>query len=82
MDTLFRAMRVDVLKIDVEGFEEHVLRGAAGLLSDPSRRPRLICLEPNAVLTFLAGLRYGLRAVSGEPTERIQNYGHVFAYST
>lgn len=93
LDTLFRTTRVDILKIDVEGFEEHVLRGAAELLSDPARRPRLICLEvhpyawntadtaPEAVLTLLRGSRYRLCTVSGEPLERIQDYGHVFAYS-
>lgn len=37
--------RVDVLKIDVEGAEEMVINGAANLLSDPKRRPRVILLE-------------------------------------
>ncbi len=39
------AQRVDVLKIDVEGAEGLVLEGARQVLSDPSRRPRLILLE-------------------------------------
>jgi FkbM family methyltransferase len=37
--------RIDVLKVDVEGAEMTVLRGAAGLLADAQRRPRLIMLE-------------------------------------
>jgi FkbM family methyltransferase len=37
--------RVDVLKVDVEGAEELVVDGAAGLLMDPERRPRLILIE-------------------------------------
>ncbi len=37
--------RIDILKVDVEGAEPMVLRGAVGLLSDPERRPRLIMLE-------------------------------------
>ena len=37
--------RVDLLKIDVEGAELAVLRGAEALLSDPARKPRLIMLE-------------------------------------
>jgi FkbM family methyltransferase len=37
--------RVDCMKIDVEGAEYKVLTGAAGLLSDAQRRPRLVMLE-------------------------------------
>jgi FkbM family methyltransferase len=37
--------RIDCLKVDVEGAEEKVIRGAARLLSDRERRPRLIMLE-------------------------------------
>lgn len=37
--------RVDILKVDVEGAEPLVLRGASGLLTDRERRPRLIMLE-------------------------------------
>lgn len=44
--------RVDILKVDVEGAEGLVLRGAQRLLSAPARRPRLVMLElfdPNHV---------------------------------
>jgi FkbM family methyltransferase len=37
--------RVDVLKIDVEGAEEGVLKGADEILSDPARRPTVIMIE-------------------------------------
>jgi FkbM family methyltransferase len=37
--------RVDVLKVDVEGGEPGVIRGAHELLSDNQRKPRLIMLE-------------------------------------
>ena len=37
--------RVDVMKVDVEGAEEMVIDGAASLLTDPKRRPRIILLE-------------------------------------
>lgn len=37
--------RIDCMKIDVEGAEYKVLTGAAGLLSDAQRRPRLVMLE-------------------------------------
>lgn len=94
LDTLFRANRVDILKIDVEGFEEHVLRGATELLSDFQRRPRLICMEvhpyawsaagtaPDAILVLLEALRYRVYRASGETVRSIEDYGHVFARPT
>lgn len=45
LDTQFAGVRVDVLKVDVEGFEGAVLDGAETLLRDPVRRPRTIFLE-------------------------------------
>ncbi len=92
LDTLFRSTRVDILKIDVEGFEEHVLCGATDLLSDLKRRPRLICMEvhpyaweaagttADTLLNLLWALRYRTCAISGEPVSSIHGYGHVFAY--
>lgn len=40
-----RLDRVDFIKIDVEGFEYDVLKGATDLLADPARRPRLLMIE-------------------------------------
>jgi len=37
--------RVDFLKVDVEGGERQVIRGAHELLSDHARKPRLVMLE-------------------------------------
>lgn len=37
--------KIDVLKIDVEGAEELVLKGALGVLTDPDKRPRIIMVE-------------------------------------
>jgi FkbM family methyltransferase len=48
-----RLPRVDCLKVDVEGAEEKVIRGAARLLADQGRRPRLVMLELyNPMLTI------------------------------
>ena len=46
---------VDLLKIDVEGFEEHVLKGASKVLEDPQRRPRAIFIEVHPYAWKAAG---------------------------
>jgi FkbM family methyltransferase len=48
--------RVDVLKIDVEGFELEVIAGAAGILFDLTRRPRAIFLETHSAVLAARGL--------------------------
>jgi hypothetical protein len=45
LDSVFADEPVDLLKIDVEGYELHVLRGAAGLLNDANRAPRAVFVE-------------------------------------
>jgi FkbM family methyltransferase len=47
---------VDVLKIDVEGFEPEVIAGAVGILCDSTRRPRAIFLETHAAVLTARGL--------------------------
>lgn len=37
--------KVDIMKVDVEGAEDLVIRGAVQLLSDAKRRPRIVLLE-------------------------------------
>jgi FkbM family methyltransferase len=67
----------DVVKIDVEGHELEVLRGAAPLLRDPDRRPRTVFLEvhveleaidADAVVTLLPGY-IGTRLAQRDGTE-------------
>jgi FkbM family methyltransferase len=92
LDSAVPTGRVDILKIDVEGFEEHVLQGAARLLSDPQRRPRVIFIEVHPYAWKIAGtssesllgvLRaHGYRAfhVDGRPIEApIDCYGEIVA---
>jgi FkbM family methyltransferase len=48
--------RVDVLKIDVEGFEPEVLAGAHSLLLDEERRPHTVFLESHPAILAARGL--------------------------
>jgi FkbM family methyltransferase len=91
LDSVFADGRVDILKIDVEGFEEAVLRGASQLLSEPTRGPRFIYLEVHpyawrdmgtkseSLLTLLAECGYVVEDSSGQPVKQIEAYGGVCA---
>jgi len=37
--------RIDVMKVDVEGAEDLVVRGGSSLLGDLNRRPRIVLME-------------------------------------
>lgn len=83
---------VDLLKIDVEGFEQAVLEGAVGLLQDPRRRPRAIFVEMHpfawpvsgasseAILALLRAVGYRLLSLDGEPMLQISRYGEAVAW--
>jgi FkbM family methyltransferase len=91
LDGQFPAQRIDILKIDVEGFEEDVLRGSARLLQDDARRPRLVFIEvhPYAwgavgttsarLIALLDEAGYSLELPSGQPVNKIDFYGEVIA---
>lgn len=82
---------LDILKIDVEGLEESVIRGAGKLLMDKSRCPRLIYIEvhpyawegigttSDSLLSLLNDFGYKASAISGEPVEKITEYGEIVA---
>jgi FkbM family methyltransferase len=55
LDTILPSERIDVLKVDVEGFEENVLKGAEILLSDKDRKPRMIFIEVHPYNWHLCG---------------------------
>lgn len=45
LDSFFSGQKIDILKIDVEGYEEDVIKGCQEMLSDKRRRPRCILIE-------------------------------------
>lgn len=93
LDGIFATGRLDLLKIDVEGYEELVLRGAGLLLSDRSRRPRAIYIEVHpyaweqcgttsaSLINLILSAGYLLQSLDGQPVARIESYGEVIARS-
>ena len=45
LDSLFRGRHIDLVKVDVEGYEGIVIEGASGLIEDERLRPRVIVIE-------------------------------------
>lgn len=91
LDRAFAGGRIDVIKIDVEGFEQHVIQGARSILSDECRRPRAILVEVHpfawaeagttsaSFLGLLDELGFKVEDMSGAAVSSISEYGHVIA---
>jgi len=91
LDEYFKDRKVNLLKIDVEGFEQAVLEGAVNLLKDKQRRPRAIFIEMHpfawpvsgasspGILALLARAGYGLFYLDNQPVRQIERYGEVIA---
>ena len=83
--------RWDLMLIDVEGFEEKVLRGGRELLSDAARRPSMIMIEVHpyawagvgttsaSLLELLSSNGYTVKYLDGSPVTEILDYGHIVA---
>ncbi len=94
LDSMFAESGLDILKIDVEGFEEDVLKGASRLFKDAARKPRVIYVEVHpyawppigttseSLLETLRTSGYTVKHVNGETVERIEEYGEVVAYKS
>jgi FkbM family methyltransferase len=91
IDTVLPDSRVDLMKIDVEGFEECVLRGAARLLSDRKRSPRVIFVEVHpfawarfgvtgdSLIRALSEHGYSLFDLQGRRVDQVAEHGEVVA---
>jgi FkbM family methyltransferase len=91
LDSVFKTDRVDILKIDVEGFEEWVLEGGTKLLADASRRPRVVFIEvhpyawgmpgtsTDSLKSRLESAGYAVRTMDDRPISTIERYGHIYA---
>jgi FkbM family methyltransferase len=91
LDTVFPSGKLDILKIDIEGYEEGALRGAERLLRDVIRRPRAIFIEVHpyawaaagttseSLLEFLRSCNYLVFDLSGRPVQQLTTYGEVVA---
>jgi FkbM family methyltransferase len=93
LDTVFADRRLDVLKIDVEGYEEAVLQGAQGLLTDEKRKPRAIFIEVHpyawsitgttatSLIRYLTQVGYTITDLEGRPVQTVDRYGEIVARS-
>ena len=92
LDTKMADRRVDILKIDVEGYELEVLEGAIELLQNIRCCPRSIFLEVHpflwsdrvttgkALLDLLVSANYQVVGMNGQPVKCIEFiWGHVVA---
>jgi FkbM family methyltransferase len=91
LDQFFSDEKLDILKIDVEGFEEEVLKGAVGLLKEMSRCPRAIYIEVHpyawseigttseSLLNLLHECGYEVEQLDGQSVATIEHYGEIIA---
>jgi hypothetical protein len=91
LDSVFGDERLDILKVDVEGYEARVLRGAAKLLQDKERGPRAIFVEVHPpfwaafgtqgaeIIEYLRSNDYDVRDLRGQTVLEIRDYGEIVA---
>lgn len=91
LDEFFANEKLDIIKIDVEGYEEKVLLGARNILSRKSGYPRAIFIEAHpyawnnygttdkAIIAILRDAGYRVLNINGEKVSAINDYGNIIA---
>ncbi len=90
LDRFFRDLSMDLLKVDVEGYELEVLLGARGLLKDQGRKPRRIFVEVHPfawsnsgtmsdLVSLLEGAHYEVQTLDGSRPQDIAHLGWLVA---
>ena len=89
LDSFLPERPIDILKIDVEGHEYSVLKGAEGLLRDTRYAPRIICIEmhPYAwealvttdrnILDLVQSAGYATFDIEGKPLNCVNKYSEI-----
>ena len=92
LDKFFKKKKLDILKIDVEGFEEKVLIGATNLLRNRQYCPRILYIEvhpfawPNvgttwdSLLDFLRSHDYSVTTLDNRSPREINWWGEIIAH--
>ena len=92
LDDFFANEKLDLIKIDVEGYEAQVLSGAVNILKRSAGYPRAIFIEVHpwawhdydsvdqAIVSLLKGCGYTIQNAKGETVDSIKNYGEILAF--
>ena len=91
LDEFFADEKLDIIKIDVEGYEEKVLLGARNILKRKRGYPRAIFIEVHpyawgnygttdkAIMAILRDAGYSVQNIQGEIVSAITDYGSIIA---
>ncbi len=91
LDEFFADKKLDIIKIDVEGYEEKVLLGAMDILRRKSGCPRAIFIEAHpyawnnygttdkAIIAILRDAGYRVQNINAETLSSIKDYGNIVA---
>ena len=91
LDDALAGQRIDLIKIDVEGFEQQALEGARNVLTRDRGRPKAILVEVHPFAWTLTGttsasflglldeMGFRVEDMHGATVSSISEYGHIIA---